>query len=127
MCAGVQVGIRQPASFHTQARGPQSSSAGRIGTWPSHRGTLMEMPPPCVTVLGTYRTPRFKSGNTVTCEVRGEVTVTGLANARTPWPVGKRRGSRGRALVVYSDLVEALKRESRAAICHWWGVSPATV
>lgn len=84
------------------------------------------MPTPPV-LLGTYRTPRFRYGSSALCEVRGEVLVTGLSAAPIPWPVGKRPGSRGRGLVVYAGLADAVRRESAAAVCHWWGVSPQTV
>lgn len=63
----------------------------------------------------------------MTDEVRGEVVITGLSDASIPWPVGKRPASRGRALVVYAGLAEAVRRESSAAICHHWGVSAQTV
>ena len=73
------------------------------------------------TLLGTYSTPRFRYGSVVQCEWRGEVVVTGLTDARIPWPVGKRRGERSKTLVLFADLVDALRRESLAAVCHWWG------
>ena len=40
-------------------------------------------------LLGTYRTPRFRYGRQVFCELRGWVTVVGLREAPIPWPVGK--------------------------------------
>jgi hypothetical protein len=77
-------------------------------------------------LLGTYRTPRFRYGRKVICEVRGEVTIVGLTDAPIPWPVGKR--GRGRhSLVVYKGLARAIRRESEQAICRWWGVCPTTV
>jgi hypothetical protein len=76
-------------------------------------------PPP--RLLGTYSAPAFKYGDAVMCEMRGEVLITALTSARIPWPVGKRPASRGRALVVYGGLAEAVRRES-AAVCYWWGV-----
>ena len=48
------------------------------------------------TLLGSYSTPLFSYGSVVQCEWRGEVVVTGLTNARILWPVGKRRGERGK-------------------------------
>lgn len=79
------------------------------------------------TLLGTYATPRFTYGSVVTCEWRGDVVITGLTDARIPWPVGKWRGDRGKTHVLYADLVVALGRESLAALCHWWGITPQTV
>jgi hypothetical protein len=78
-------------------------------------------------LLGAYRTPRFKYGSAVMCEVRGEVVITGLTLARIPWPIAKRRGSRGRSLAVYGDLAEAVRRESVAAVAYWWGLTAQTV
>jgi hypothetical protein len=77
-------------------------------------------------LLGKYRTPRFRIGRTVFCEVRGEMVITGVTDAPIPWPVGKR--GRGRhTLIVYKDLAKAVRRESELAICHWWGVCTTTV
>jgi len=78
-------------------------------------------------LLGAYRTPRFQYGASVMCEVRGEVIITGLTNARIPWPIAKRPGSRGRSLAVFGDLTDAVRRESVSAICYWWGITAQTV
>ena len=56
-------------------------------------------------LLGRYRTPRFRYGKTVWCEVRGEVEVVGLHEAPIPWPVGKK--GRARSLVVFKGLARA--------------------
>jgi hypothetical protein len=54
-------------------------------------------------LLGKYRTPRFRIGRKVVCEVRGQVVITGMTDAPIPWPIAK--GGRGRhSLVVYKDL-----------------------
>jgi hypothetical protein len=51
-----------------------------------------------------YPTPRFRYGRKVLCEVRGEVAITGVTDAPTPWPVGK--GGRERhSLVVYMVII----------------------
>jgi hypothetical protein len=78
-------------------------------------------------LLGKYDTPRFRYGSTVTCEVRGEVIITGLQSARIPWPIAKRPGSRGRSLAVYGDLADAVRRESVTAVAYLWGVTGLTV
>jgi hypothetical protein len=44
-------------------------------------------------LLGTYRTPRFRIGQRVRCQVRGEVVITGMTEAPIPWPIAK--GGRG--------------------------------
>ena len=75
---------------------------------------------------GIYRTPRFRLGSTVTCQVRGELRIVGVTDARIPWPRGNgRRGAR--SLVVYGALAHAVRRESVYAICHWFGVDDVTV
>jgi hypothetical protein len=35
-------------------------------------------------LLGKYRTPRFRYGRKVLCEVRGEVTIVGMTEAPIP-------------------------------------------
>jgi hypothetical protein len=77
-------------------------------------------------LLGKYRTPRFRIGQRVRCEVRGEMIITSQTDAPIPWPVGK-RGSGRYSLIVYKDLAKALRRESNQAISRWWGVSPWVV
>jgi hypothetical protein len=75
---------------------------------------------------GTYRTPRFRLGATVTCEVRGELRIVGVTDARIPWPLG--RNGRGRcSLIVNGTLARAVQRESVYALCHWFGVNYQTV
>ena len=80
-------------------------------------------------LLGRYKTPRFRYGQVVFCEVRGWVILTGLTQAPIPWPVCKKAGrSTGRTwLFLYKDLVRAVRRESEVTICNWWGVCPTTV
>lgn len=79
-------------------------------------------------LLGRYQTPRFRYGDIVVCEIQGEVTIVGLTDARIPWPLGKRQGSRTRPLlVVYAGLAEAIRRESVSALSFWWGISDQTV
>ena len=69
-------------------------------------------------LLGKYRTPRFRIGRTVFCEVRGEMVITGMTDAPIPWPVGKK--GRGRhSLIVFKDLAKAVRRESNQAVAHW--------
>jgi hypothetical protein len=76
--------------------------------------------------FGKYRTLRFRIGQRVRCEVRGEMIITGMTDAPIPWPVGKRGPGRN-SLMVYEDLAKALCRESDQAISNWWGIDPQTV
>jgi hypothetical protein len=76
-------------------------------------------------LFGPYSTPSVDYGDVVVCEVRGEVVVSGLSNGRIPWPLGKRVRKKG--FVVCAGLAEAIRRESAAAVCYWWGITPQTV
>ena len=71
--------------------------------------------------FGPYRTPRFKLGSIIEDEIRGEVTIVGLTDARIPWPIGKR--GRAKAYLVFGVLARAIRRESAQAVCYWFGVS----
>jgi hypothetical protein len=68
-------------------------------------------------LFGPYRTPRFRYGKVVFCEVRGEVTICGLSDAPIPWPIGK--CGRAKSLVVYGHHADAVRRESNVAVAHW--------
>jgi hypothetical protein len=63
-------------------------------------------------LFGPYRTPRFRYGQAVFCEARGEVSICGLTDARIPWPIGKR--GQGRSLVVVLDLAKAVRLAAKA-------------
>jgi hypothetical protein len=77
-------------------------------------------------LLGKYRTPHFRIGQRVRCQVRREMVITGQTDATIPWPIGK--GGRGRhSLVVYKGLARVVRRESEQAICHCFGVRTTTV
>lgn len=76
-------------------------------------------------LFGPYRQPRCRLGRMLTCEVRGRVEVCGISDARIPWPIGKIRWAR--SLVVCGGLARAVRLETNAAVCHWWGVTPQTV
>jgi hypothetical protein len=80
-------------------------------------------------LLGSYRTPRVRLGTVLSDEVRDDdVVVVGYSDGRIPWPVGRRRGFRGRGgLVVYGGLAEAVRREANQAVAFWWGVTQNTV
>jgi hypothetical protein len=87
---------------------------------------LYSMPADLTQLLyGPYRTPRFRLGSVRFCEVRGEVTIVGITDARIQWPVGKR--NRAKSLVIFGALARAVRRESATAVCYWWGVTPQTV
>ena len=80
-------------------------------------------------LLGTYSTPRVRVGRVLTCEAHDrDVIVTRYSSGRIPWPVCHPRARGGRpGLVVFGDLAAAVRRESNQAVCHRFGVTPATV
>jgi hypothetical protein len=71
-------------------------------------------------LLVTYRTPRFRYGQTVRCEINGPVVIVGLSAAPIPWPVCK--GGKLLVPVVYQGLAKAVCREADQAVAHCWGV-----
>jgi hypothetical protein len=71
--------------------------------------------------FGPYRTPRLKRGSIVEDEIRDEVTIVGLTDARIAWPIGKK--GRVKSYVVFGALARAIQRESVQAVCYWFGVS----
>lgn len=85
---------------------------------PGHRHTLH---------FGPYASPRFKFGGLATCEARGSVIACGLTDAPIPWPLGRPPGRSSRGPIIYRDLAKAIRRESSAAVCYWWGVTGQTV
>jgi hypothetical protein len=76
-------------------------------------------------LLGKYRTPRYRIGQKVRCQVRGKVVIVGLSDAPIPWPLCKRR--KWLVPVVYQGLARALRLESAQAIVHHWGVGQVSV
>jgi hypothetical protein len=74
------------------------------------------MTPDSRKLLGKYRTPRFKYGQKVICEARGEVTIVKLSAGPIPWPIARREVERGVAMVLYRDLARAVRREARNAV-----------
>jgi hypothetical protein len=85
------------------------------------------MTPDSRKLLGTYRTPRFRYGQKVLCEARGEVTIVKLSDAPIPWPMARSSPRSRLSLVLYRDLARAVRRETNRAVCHHWGVSRFSV
>jgi hypothetical protein len=80
-------------------------------------------------LFGPYITPTFEYGDPAFCEMRGEVTIYGLTDARIPWPLGKQKGQEVRrpSLVLFGSLIDAVRNEDPSSIGFWWGVSHATL
>jgi hypothetical protein len=70
-------------------------------------------------LLGTYQTPRVRIGRVPACEARDcDAMVTRYSDARIPWPIGRRQGSSGRGLILFGELIEAVRRESNQAVAY---------
>jgi hypothetical protein len=76
---------------------------------------------------GPYRTPRFRYGSVVQCEMQGSVRIVAMSNGRIPWPKGRKVGGTAHGFVLYRDLAKAVEREAGIAVAFWWGVRPDTV
>jgi hypothetical protein len=70
--------------------------------------------------LGKDRAPRVRAGRFVRCLIRGKVEVVGFTHGPIPWPLGK--ANRRPSVILYADLVKAVRRESELASAHWWSV-----
>src|SRR6187401_1056263 len=75
--------------------------------------------------FGPYKQPRYRLGEKVDCERRGELSIIGTSAGRFPWPVGF--GPDVNSLVLCGDLVRTVKQEAPAVISYWWGVDTATI
>lgn len=81
---------------------------------------------PSVELLGgPYHPPDCRIGDWLDDEVEGLLEVGGWTAAPTSWPRRKKTGRA--ALILTSELARAVRTESVAAICHWWGVGPTKV
>lgn len=83
------------------------------------------MPPPTDLIAGPYRPPACRVGDWLDDEIAGRVEVGGWTAAPISWP---RRKKTGRAsLILTGEMARAVRTESVAAICHWWGVGATKV
>jgi len=83
---------------------------------------------------GPYEMPPVNIGDVVACEVRGDMAVTGVSDGPIRWVVGRPAAGRGRTslivcrgLIAHPGLADAVRVESEAAVCHWFGVSRSAV
>ena len=77
-------------------------------------------------LLGSYQAPRVRVGGSLTCELRGVGTVTGVSRAPIPWPQLHAKPRRP-SLVVCGGRSRALRRDSPVAVAPGWGVTVLTV
>jgi hypothetical protein len=82
-------------------------------------------------LFGPYQAPSLRRGDRALCRVRDcEVVITGWSDAPMSWPRGyapSERPGGGLALLVDDQLARAVRRESAAAVCYWWGVGHTTI
>ena len=76
-------------------------------------------------LFGPYRPPRVRRGDRLFCEIRGTVKVGDYHDAPIMWPRLAKGGAH--TLVLCGDLVKAVRRESKPAVAHQFGVSQGTV
>jgi hypothetical protein len=78
---------------------------------------------------GPYRAPRLARGDRATCLLRDcTVVITGWTDARISWPRGRAQGGGGGSGVLLDEnLARAVRHESAAAVCFWWGASEGVV
>jgi hypothetical protein len=77
-----------------------------------------------------YTPPPLRRGDRTFCLFRDtDVTVTSWTAAPIPWPRCCRPGTHGggSGLLLDEELARAVRTESAAAICYWWGVSEGVV
>jgi hypothetical protein len=65
-------------------------------------------------LFGPYRTPVFKYGDVVICDMRGQFEFVGLSCSRITWPVGKRGAAK--ALVLCGALAKPVQLEAAVAV-----------
>lgn len=78
----------------------------------------------CRLMFGPYTPPRTDRGKFLVCECRGTVKVSGYSDGSIPWPV---KWHTRNSLILCGDLIDAVRRESKLAVAHHWGVSLKTV
>jgi hypothetical protein len=79
---------------------------------------------------GPYRPPRLRKGDRAICLLRDcDVVVTGWTDARIPWPRCRALDGpgRGSGILLDEELARAVRHESAAAVCYWWGISEGVV
>src|SRR5262245_55442897 len=75
-----------------------------------------------------YPAPPLQLWERIECHARDRlVGVTSWTAAPIPWPRGQPEGRGGVGLVLTGELVRAVRLESAAAVCWWWGVSAGVV
>jgi hypothetical protein len=74
----------------------------------------------CHLMFGPYNPPKTDRGRFLVCEWRGKVKVSGYSDGPIPWPI---KWHTRNSLILCGDLINAVRRESKLAVAHHWGVS----
>jgi len=69
-------------------------------------------------LYGPYAPPRTRRGRFLPCELRGTVKVGGYSDGPIPWPIKWRT----RSLILFGDLVRAVRQESAMGVAYHWAV-----
>jgi hypothetical protein len=81
-------------------------------------------------LAGPYTPPPVRHGDRTTCLYRdADVVIICWSNTPIPWPRCRLSGTHGggSGLLVTEELARAVRTESAAAVCYWWGVTAGAV
>jgi hypothetical protein len=79
---------------------------------------------------GPYAPPPLRKGDRAHCLLRDcTVVITSWTAARIPWPRCRALDGPGggSGILLGEELARAVRQESAAAVCQWWGVSEGVV
>lgn len=76
------------------------------------------------TLLATYRPPVAAVGDVLRCRRHGTVVVSGFSS-RLNWPLCTINGQP--SVILFGDLLRAVRRESGVSLVYWFDVSESTV
>jgi hypothetical protein len=77
-------------------------------------------------LFGPYLPPALPPGDRAFCLLRDcDVVVTSWTATRISWPRCRAFGCHGggSGILLDEELARAVRQESAAAVCYWWGVS----
>jgi len=103
------------------------SDLNSTGTSSSLRSKVPPKAKRLALLQGPYRTPDVEVGAEIACLFNGKAKVCGWGSGKIRWPLIRvGHGGMG-AYPMTDELARAVRSESEAAICHWWGVGSTTV